>query len=98
VFLSLQTSPVLACRKGNPAENVRGSVGTAIPETQIKVCSSRHFSPPVRLWHHTLPAFPPTHSFTARARAATWDQCLALFLFSISSRRIVAVNMETRGC
>ena len=33
----LQTSPVLACRKEVPIENVRGTVGTAIPETSIRV-------------------------------------------------------------
>lgn len=33
----LQTSPVLACRKEIPSENVRGTVGVVIPETQIRV-------------------------------------------------------------
>ena len=37
VTVFLQTSPVLACRNEKASQNVRGSVGLAIPETQIRV-------------------------------------------------------------
>lgn len=33
----LQTSPVLACRRDLPLKNVRGSVGFAMPGTQVRV-------------------------------------------------------------
>ena len=33
----MQTSPVLACRKRQPFQNVRGTVGLPVPGTQVKV-------------------------------------------------------------
>ncbi len=32
-----ETSPVLACRRLRPSENVRGSVGLPMPGTQVRV-------------------------------------------------------------
>lgn len=33
----MQTSPVLTCRRNVPGQNVRGTVGTPIPGTQLRV-------------------------------------------------------------
>ena len=35
--VTMQTSPVLACRRAGPSANVRGSIGLPIPETSLRV-------------------------------------------------------------
>ena len=36
-LLCMQTSPVLACRRRQPFQNIRGTVGLPVPGTQVKV-------------------------------------------------------------